>query len=379
MTRAVVRGQEPLERRPPPATEPSLPTHFAFLSRTEAIRVEGARPAGPDDEEGPVAGAIAFERDRPDALLAPDALVVGLPVDPVIPRAVPDLRARITSEPSPATYERQVAEVVRMIDDSLREGGDLEKVVIARRLRVVCDDPIDVDHLFARLRRDPEVTAFRIGHRAADGTGTEWIGATPELLVDKRGDRVRSFPLAGSAPRSSEWSVDQAAAQRLLASAKEQTEHRLVVEHVLDVLAPYCSALSASRTPVLTGTSTVWHLGTPIDGRLRDPETPSLLLARALHPTPAVCGVPTDRAFELIAGIEGAPRGLYAGAVGWSDGRGDGRWMVTLRCAEIRGRTAILHAGAGLVSRSVPRSEREETSAKFRALLDAFGVAEVSE
>lgn len=357
-------------------TRAAPPSHFAFSSRSESIRVDHAPVVEAPDEARPLVGAIAFEADQPDALLAPDTLDVALPTGRVTARAAADLRARIVAEPGAAEYERQVAGVVERLAEAARSGDALRKVVLARRLRVECEAPIDVDLLLARLRRDPEVTTFRVGHRTPAGEPTEWIGATPETLLDKRGDRVHSLPLAGSAPRSSEWSVDQAAAQGLLASAKDRTEHRLVVEHVLDTLAPWCSALNASSTPILTGTSTVWHLGTRIDGRLRDPDTPSLTLARALHPTPAVCGVPTARARQMIAAIEGSPRGLYAGAVGWSDGTGDGCWMVTLRCAEVRGATAILHAGAGLVASSVPRSEREETSAKFRALLDAFGVDE---
>lgn len=360
---------------------PVVRSNFHFSSRSESIRVVGADPARPGEESGPLVGALAFEESQPDALFAPEAIEVALPRARTVAGAASELRARIVAEPSAAEYERQVARTVDAIAESIRAGGDLRKVVLARRLRVECQAPIDVDLLLARLRRDPEVTTFRVGYTPtcdADGGYREWVGATPETLIEKRGDRVHSLPLAGSAARSSEWAVDQSAAQGLLASAKDRTEHRLVVEHVLDTLAPWCSALNASRTPILTGTSTVWHLGTRIDGRLRDRDTPSIALARALHPTPAVCGVPTERAAELIAATEGAPRGLYAGAVGWSDGSSDGCWMVTLRCAEVRGSVATLHAGAGLVASSTPRAEREETSAKFRALLDAFGVEEVT-
>lgn len=360
---AHLRGVRPVSR-----------SSFTFSSRTETIRVDDAPTASAGDAERAVVGAIPFESSEPDALLAPGRIAVGLPSGGGQHRGVRPLRARISADPSPDEYERQVARIVELIDGATRGGGDLQKVVLARRLRVDSDEPIDVDVLLARLRRDPEVTTFRLRHEATD---SEWIGATPETLLDKRGDRVHSLPLAGSAPRSSEWAVDQAAARGLLASAKDRTEHRLVVEHVLDTLAPWCSALTGSRTPILTGTNTVWHLGTPIDGRLRDPDVPSLVLARALHPTPAVCGIPTGEAAQLIAEMEGRPRGLYAGAVGWSDGTGDGCWMVTLRCAEVRGSTAVLHAGAGLVRSSTPRSEREETTAKFRALLDALGVAEL--
>ncbi|MNQ93520.1 Isochorismate synthase DhbC [compost metagenome] len=123
----------------------------------------------------------------------------------------------------------------------------------------------------------------------------------------------------------------------------------------------------------------MWHLGTRIEGRLRRPDEVSAAeLAALLHPTPAVCGSPRDRAAELIRELEAYDRGFYAGAVGWTNAVGDGAWYVALRCAEVCGREARLYAGAGIVEGSDPAAEADETSGKFQAVLRALGVDEAS-
>ena len=95
----------------------------------------------------------------------------------------------------------------------------------------------------------------------------------------------------------------------------------------------------------------------------------------ALHPTPAVGGVPARAAAELIAELEG-DRGFYAGAVGWCDASGDGRWVVSIRCAQLSAdrRSALAHAGGGIVAESDPDDEVDETTTKFATMLNALGV-----
>nr|BFE82385.1 hypothetical protein GCM10020093_049860 [Planobispora longispora] len=204
--------------------------------------------------------------------------------------------------------------------------------------------------------------------------GRTLIGASPELLVSRRGRTVISNPLAGSAARSADPAEDRRRAAALAASAKDLHEHRLVVEAVADALAPYCADLDVPNGPELTSTETMWHLSTRVTGVLRDPDTPVLALAAALHPTPAVCGTPRLRARRAIEELEPFDRGFYTGLVGWTDAAGDGEWAVTIRCAEAAGRMLRLYAGAGIVPGSDPDKELAETSAKFRTMLRALGV-----
>ena len=120
----------------------------------------------------------------------------------------------------------------------------------------------------------------------------------------------------------------------------------------------------------------MWHLGTRIVGTLKERDTPVVELAAALHPTPAVCGLPRDRAAAVIHELEGYDRDFYAGAVGWTDSAGDVEWYVSIRCAEIAGTRVRLYAGAGIVAGSDPLAEADETSAKFVAMLTALGIDE---
>lgn len=270
---------------------------------------------------------------------------------------------QLREQPSAETYASAVAEAVRRIGD-----GGVAKVVLARSLVVEAGRELDPRSLLARLRAvDPGCYAF-----AAPTPGGDLVGASPELLVQRRGREVRANPLAGSSPRAGEPGADRASAEALLASGKDREEHRHVAAAVREALAPLCEELEAPDEPEVLGTATVWHLSTPFRGVLREPAPSALELARLLHPTPAVGGAPRAAAAALLGELEPIDRGAYAGPVGWVDASGDGVWALALRCAEIAGRTARLFAGAGIVAGSEPDLEVAETDRKFRAFLDSL-------
>ena len=260
--------------------------------------------------------------------------------------------------------ERYLAAVTRA-RDAVRDDS-LLKAVIAREVEVTSDEPIDVHAVLLRLR-----ASFGSSHRySVDGL----VGASPELLVQVRGDVLRSHPLAGTAPRTGDPATDEAVAARLIASTKDQVEHRVVIDMIHDTLLPWCSYLDWEPEPSIVTVANVQHLGTAMEGRLSDPRPNVLELVRALSPTPALGGFPRDEALSLIADAEGFARGRYGGAVGWVDGHGDGTWAVTIRCAEFSAdrRRARLVAGGGIVAASDPDLELAETQAKLQAMLSAI-------
>jgi isochorismate synthase len=188
---------------------------------------------------------------------------------------------------------------------------------------------------------------------------------------------VSCQPFAGSAPRSADPETDRANGAALVESAKNRVEHAMVVDAMRKALDPLCVELQIAPTPQLSATAALWHLSTPMTARLRETSTTALDLALALHPTPAVGGVPTDAAVALIAGLEG-DRGFYAGTAGWCDSRGDGRWVVSIRCAALSAdrRRARAHSGGGIVASSDPDDELAETTTKFTTILTALGVSQ---
>ena len=202
------------------------------------------------------------------------------------------------------------------------------------------------------------------------------IGASPELLVSRHGMQVISNPLAGSRPRSDDPVEDKRRAEELLSSPKDLHEHAVVVEAV--AAAPILSYITCSEKPSVIHSEAMWHLSTEVKGELKNPNTSSLELAIALHPTPAVCGTPMEEAREAIQQIEPFDREFFTGMLGWSDLNGDGEWIVTIRCAEVQENTLRLYAGAGVVAESKPEDELAETSAKFQTMLKALGLNDSS-
>ncbi len=275
--------------------------------------------------------------------------------------------ASLIPDPLPVEYETAVERALAAID-----AGVVEKVVLARTLIVQADRPIDARILARRLNaEEPGAFVFLV---ALPGGASTLVGASPELVVRRRGRRVFSDPLAGTARRSPDRSRDREIAQQLHDAVKEQREHRLVAEAVADGLAPFCSKLEVDSEATVTSTATLWHLHTAIKGTLKPDAPDALTIAAALHPTPAVCGTPQSAAAALIDRLEPFDRRFFAGLVGWVDALGDGEWALTLRCAEVSGTTARLHAGAGIVAGSEPALEELETEAKFGVGLRALGI-----
>ncbi len=321
-----------------------------------------------------VLGALAFDVDSPAALMTPQSVQqpAELPDWPTGPLPAVRVAGAI---PSPDEHRDRVR---RACDQLTAPGSPLEKVVLARALQLAFDRPLDARIILRRLvADDPAAYGYLVDLSAAGGryAGMALVGASPELLVARDGDRVTCQPFAGSAPRNADPERDAAAGAALADSAKDRHEHQLVIDTMAEALRPLCRELTIATTPTLSRTTALWHLSTPITGKLHDTSTTAIDLTLALHPTPAVGGVPTETAAKLITELEG-DRGFYAGAVGWCDANGDGRWVVSIRCAQLAAdrRSALAHAGGGIVAESDPDGEVAETTTKFRTILTALGV-----
>ncbi|WP_406143818.1 isochorismate synthase [Streptomyces sp. NBC_01012] len=363
----------------------ATPRHTLLGTGTAALVAHDARPLSlrvqevlddavrGGDPAPVVVGSVPFAPGGVTALAVPETVrwASALRADPLIathgPQAAQDDAWRIREVPAAEEYSASVAAAVERM-----RAGEFDKVVLARTLELTSEHDLDLPGMLSRLaRRDPDGYTFAV----PSGPNRTLVGASPELLVARRGGRLVANPLAGSAQRSSDLAEDVRRAAALLDSPKDLHEHAVVVDAIREALAPFCSRLEVPDRPTLVRTAAMWHLSTTLTGELRDPSSTALDLASALHPTPAVCGTPTDVARRVIADSEPFDRGAYTGMVGWQNANGDGDWVVTIRCAEAEGRTLRLFAGAGVVAESSPEAETAETGAKFRTFLSAVGAA----
>ena len=326
---------------------------------------------------GPIAiGNIAFQRMAPATLVIPRKVVgkdeAGNCWVTTIDDAPPTISPALASQPKPSTFNVEpitpietYKKAVLAARDAVRSGA-ITKAVIAREIRVTSSIPIDVHAVLLRLR----ATFARSYRYSING----FIGASPELLVEIKGDRIRSHPLAGTTPRTGDPKTDDELARKLIASMKDQVEHRVVIDVIHEMLLPWCSYLDWEPEPSVLQVANVQHLGTLIEGHLSAVRPSVMEIVRTLSPTPALGGHPRDAALALIADVEELDRGPYGGAVGWVDGSGNGTWAVAIRCAELSDDrlTARLIAGGGIVAASDPDAELAETQAKFQAMLSAI-------
>ncbi|MBU6959817.1 isochorismate synthase MenF [Pseudomonas sp. CVAP len=250
--------------------------------------------------------------------------------------------------------------------------SDVRKAVLSVQRELVFAQDVDVVAMQNNLRAQNQ-SGYHF--RVPMPDGATLIGVSPELLVHKDGLNFVSNPLAGSAKRMTDPQADRRNADWLSASEKDHYEHRLVTEDIATQLGELCTQLNVPQRPTLISTPALWHLSTRIEGTLADPTVSALQLACRLHPTPAVCGFPTERARRLIRFVEPFERGLFTGMVGWCDAQGNGEWVVTIRCGTVKRNRVRLFAGAGIVEASSPDSEWTEVQTKLGTMLRACGLA----
>lgn len=311
-------------------------------------------------------GAFAFDPAEASCLYVPGRYERG---ERSAPEAMPAMANQVisaNSTPAAAEFKSSVSAAL----DAFAQ-GTLAKVVLSRKLKLQLSQAADPEQVLARLMtQNPNAFHFSLPL----GQGRRLLGASPELLLRVSGGAVFTHPLAGSAKRDGEPQQDEAVARKLLASSKDRHEHRLVIDEIRRVLAPHCRELAIPAEPSLMSTDTLWHLGTPIAGQLHAGQASVLSLACQLHPTPALCGYPTELARQFIREQEPFQRALFSGIVGWCDSQGNGEWAVVIRCGVLDGHHVELFAGAGIVAGSDPAMEWAETGTKLGTMLRALGL-----
>ncbi|MGH0036735.1 MAG: isochorismate synthase [Myxococcota bacterium] len=338
-----------------PAARWVLPERMLIVREGRATRLECAR-VDPGDDAACLARALVA---RLQARLAGSD---GRPPGAAGPAPT---EFRTAAEQSHEHYRARVLEALDRI-----AAGDLEKVVLARSVRIDHPQAPSPARLLDALRlAHPACVSFAVTR--GDAT---FLGATPERLVgfDGVSGVVRTGAVAGSAPRGRSPEEDARLARALRESKKEQAEHAAVVRAVRDALRPRCGELAGPEAPRRLALEGIQHLETPLEGRVEPHDrhaTGVIDLAGDLHPTPAVGGAPVEAARRFIRECEGLERGWYAAPLGFVDHRGGGELRVALRSGLLRGRSARLYAGAGIVAGSEPERELYETRLKLRALL----------
>ncbi|MEV0698270.1 chorismate-binding protein [Saccharopolyspora sp. NPDC050389] len=248
-----------------------------------------------------------------------------------------------------ARWRDAAAEAVRRI-----RRGEFEKVVLARDLVAEAAEPIDPRHLVRELAaRHPDCWTFAVAGL---------VGATPEMLLRRDGNRLTARVLAGTS-----WDDGV----QLARSRTHLSEHAYAVASLVGAIAPNCTTLRTDG-PFELRLRDIAHLATDVAGELKG-DLDLFALAAAVHPTAAVGGTPRAAADRVINELEGLDRGRYAGPVGWIDATGSGELGIALRCAQLTGPRARLFAGCGLIAESDPDVELRETEAKFAALCEVLG------
>jgi anthranilate synthase component I len=255
--------------------------------------------------------------------------------------------------------------------------GEAIQVVLARRqsfdLPAQADGtPIDGIGLYRALRRvNPSPYLF-----FTRTPGMEVVGASPELLVQVAGDRMSTHPIAGTRPRGATPADDDRLADELRNDPKERAEHVMLVDLGRNDLGRVAKAgtVTTSQYMEVERYSHVLHLVSHVEAKLR-PDLDALDALRSVFPAGTLTGAPKIRAMQLIAAAEGERRGLYGGAVGYLGYDGNLDTAITIRSAVLKGGQAHVHTGAGIVARSVPELEFEETEHKAAAMRRAIELA----
>lgn len=382
----------------------SAPTDFplssglvGFVSWGAVNLIENLPPAGQKDYSIPLLGfnqfseLIVMDHKLSELLLVSVIFLDGTELDESYRKACESI-ARLESElrtptkalisepswPAPVFEKRTAAkdylDQVEIAKQHVRL-GDVFQVVISQRFdQKITADALDVYRALRALNPSPYMYLTRWEDQ--DGQFAI-VGSSPEALVKVSGRKAITHPIAGSRPRSTDTAQDIALAQELLADAKEQSEHLMLVDLARNDLLKVCepSSLAVTEFMQVHRFSHVMHLVSTVEGELRAGLSP-IAAFRATFPAGTLSGAPKPRALEIIHNLEPTDRGLFGGVVGYFDFAGNADLAIAIRTALIRDGIARIQAGAGIVLDSVPTSEYAETETKAAVVLRAVAAAE---
>ncbi|KMY55133.1 hypothetical protein AC623_15275 [Bacillus sp. FJAT-27231] len=261
-------------------------------------------------------------------------------------------------------WKQAVGQAVKQI----RLDGDLKKVVLARKIVANFDQEIAHDQVLERLiEQQPDSFIFSL-----EAMESCFLGASPERLVRKRNEIALSTCLAGSIKRGQNDIEDAALGNELLNDEKNRIEHDYVVQMIKKEMERLCYTVNIPSVPGLMKVRDIQHLYTPVTGFTEENRS-ILQFVERLHPTPALGGLPNEKALPVIRQLEGMDRGFYAAPVGWMDYRKNGEFAVAIRSGLLSKQQAFLYAGCGIVADSEAESELAETRIKLRPMLRALG------
>lgn len=287
---------------------------------------------------------------------------------------------QIKSDPTPSfqkpmlteTKEVEVSKWLSLVEETvamLKKKKTLEKVVLARRMKIKSDSAIQADFILKNLQEQQNNTYFFV----LEGEGHLFIGATPERLLKASQTKFSTVSVAGSAPRGKTQVEDQQLGATLFGDTKNRYEHQIVVERIMKDLTMMSKTSIQATSPQLLKNADIQHLFVSIEAK-RDKDVPFLTAVQQLHPTPALGGEPKADALKWIKERELFTRGLYGGPVGWLGIKEDiGEFAVGIRSAVFSEKEGYLFAGCGIVQESVAESERMETQVKFQPMLKGIG------
>lgn len=260
-------------------------------------------------------------------------------------------------------YKEAVRNTTKRIQD-----GDAEKVVIARSIQLQFPETVSSLTALHHIANEQQESY----HFGLQKDGELFFGATPERLIETADGRAYSACVAGSIKRGKTAEEDRLIGEELLNDSKNREEHQYVVDMISNVFDEFCTESFIPKQPKLMKIRDIQHLFTPVDAKLKD-ERNIFDFVEALHPTPALGGLPTVKSMDIIREEEQMDRGYYAAPIGWTDTEGNGEFAVAIRSALLVEDTAYLYAGGGIVADSEVEKEYDETWIKFRPVLRALG------
>jgi anthranilate synthase component 1 len=273
---------------------------------------------------------------------------------------------KIESNFTKKAYERIVEKAKEYI-----KAGDIIQVVPSQRFKTrISVDPLDIYRALRSINPSPYMFYLNLDR-------IKIVGSSPEVMVRCEDGRIELRPIAGTRPRGKDAKQDRRLEKELLADAKERAEHVMLVDlgrNDVGRVADFKS-VNVDELMVIERYSHVMHIVSEVAGKLKKGKD-VFDVVRAAFPAGTVSGAPKIRAMEIIDELENTRRGLYAGAIGYFSFSGNIDTCIAIRTILIKGATAYVQAGGGVVADSVPSREYQETVNKARAMIKAIEMAQ---